>query len=70
VDWYVVPVHGQLAKNCFLSTRFGGHHWQMEKQSQIFQLVEYVYSHPILQDGAVLGHWAQPSVLQALKIII
>jgi hypothetical protein len=29
-----------------------------------------VYSHPILQDGAVLGHWAQPSVLQALKIII
>jgi len=69
VDHYVVPVHGQLAENCFLSTRFGGHHWQMEKWSHIFQLVGYVYSHPILQDGAG-GHWSQPNVLHALKKII
>jgi hypothetical protein len=41
-------------KNCFLSTRFGGHHWQIEKWSRIFQLVGYVYSHPIpMWDGVV-----------------
>jgi len=54
VDQYAVPVSGQLAEiACFLSTRFGGHHWQMEKCSHIFQLVGHVCSHPILQDRVV-----------------
>jgi hypothetical protein len=50
---YVVPVCGQMAENCFLSTRFGGHHWQMEEWSRILQLADYVNSRPILWDGVV-----------------
>jgi len=53
VDQYVVLVCGQMAKNFFLSTRFGGQCWQMEKWSCIFQLVGYVYSHAILWDRVV-----------------
>ncbi|MFN9981996.1 MAG: hypothetical protein ACK53Y_18870, partial [bacterium] len=47
VNQYVVLVCGRMAENCFLSTRLGGHHWQMEKWSYICQLARYVYSHPM-----------------------
>ncbi len=56
--------------NCLLSPRFGGHCWKMEKQSCIFQLVGYVYSHPILQDGVVWWVTGLCPVLHALEIII
>jgi len=51
-------------------TRAGGRHRQMEAWSCIPCLMEHVYSHPIpMGRGGVMGHWAQSSMLHALKII-